>query len=374
MDRSPLRVALDATPLLGPRTGVGVFTAELLDALAIRADLAITAWAATWRGRGRLPAELPTGVRAVERPMAARPLRALWSRVDHPRIERWTGAVDVVHGTNYVVPPTRAAALVSVHDLTMVRFPELCTADTLAYPDLLRRAFERGAHVHTDSHFVAGEVMETFGLPADRVHPVHLGVATVLPAAPGEGRELAGADRYILALGTVEPRKDLPTLVAAFDRLADDDRMVHLVIAGPDGWGAAALASALDGARHRARITRLDRFVTEHERAALVRDAAVLAYPSRYEGFGLPPLEAMQVGVPVVATTAGSLPEVLGDAAEWCEVGDADALGGALHRLLHDDDRRAELTARGLEQAGRYQWTACAEAFAALYTRLATAR
>jgi glycosyltransferase involved in cell wall biosynthesis len=370
--RPPLRVALDATPLLGPRTGVGVFTAELLDALATRSDLSLTAWAATWRGRGQLASELPAGVRAVERPMAARPLRTMWARTEHPAIERWTGAVDVVHGTNYVVPPTRrAAALVSVHDLTVVRFPELCTADTLAYPDLLRRAFERGAHVHTDSRFVAGEVMETFGLPADRVHAVHLGVTPLLAARAGEGRELAGADRYVLALGTVEPRKDIPSLVAAFDRLADDDRDAHLVIAGPDGWGASALAAALERARHGGRINRLDRFVTEHERAALVRDAMVLAYPSRYEGFGLPPLEAMQVGVPVVATRAGSLPEVLGDAAEWCAVGDTDALVAALHRLLHDDERRAELAVLGPEQAARYSWAACADGLEALYRQLA---
>lgn len=370
-----LRVALDATPLLGPRTGVGVFTAELLAALATRDDVELVAWAATWRGRHQLGVEVPDGVRAVERPMAARPLRALWSRADHPVLERWTGAIDVAHGTNYVVPPTRdAAPLVSVHDLTVVRFPELCTGDTLAYPMLLRRAFSRGAHVHTDSQFVADEVAATFDLPADRIHPIHLGIAPVLPAADGEGRTLAGADSYVLALGTVEPRKDLPTLVRAFDLVADQDRDLQLVIAGPDGWGADALADAVVAARHAARITRLARFVSEHERAALVRDARALAYPSRYEGFGLPPLEAMQVGVPVVATIAGSLPEVLGDAAEWCPVGDVDQLATGIRRVVADDERRAELERAGRMQASRYSWAACAEAMALLYATVAQNR
>jgi glycosyltransferase involved in cell wall biosynthesis len=367
-----LRLAVDATPLLGPRTGIGVFAHELLFQLGGRPDLRIAAWSASWRGRGRLAGELPAGVRAVTRPMAARPLRSAWERSPFPPIEWWTGDVDVVHGTNYVVPPSRrAATLVSVHDLTVVRFPELCTADTLHYPGLLRRALDRGAHVHVDSAFVGREVCEEFDLPPERVHTIPLGVSAVPPAVPGEGGELAGADRYVLALGTAEPRKDLPTLVEAFDRLAEHDPLIHLVIAGPDGWGRDELVRSMHRSRHHGRIRRIARFVSEHERAALLYDASVLAYPSRYEGFGLPPLEAMQVGTPVVASRTGSLPEVLGDAAEWCAAGDPQGLAAALDRVLNDDARRRELTSLGLEQAATYSWASCAERFVALYRLLA---
>jgi glycosyltransferase involved in cell wall biosynthesis len=368
-----LRIALDATPLLGPRTGIGAFAAGLVDQLALDPAMAVTAWAATWRGRGDLDAELPAGVRAVHRPMAARPLRVAWASADAPPIQWWTGPVDVVHGTNYVVPPCRdASALVTVHDLTVVHHPELCTRDTLEYPQLLRRAFDRGAHVHTDSRFVAEEVQEVFGLPGDRVHPIHLGVDELEVTEPGLGRGVVGTTgRYVLALGTVEPRKDLPSLVRAFEAVAADHPDTVLAIAGPDGWGSEQLAAALERSPARDRIVRIDRFVSATERAGLVRDATVLAYPSRYEGFGFPPLEAMQVGVPVVATRVGSLPEVLGDAAEWCEPDDADDLAGALHRLLGDEARHDELAAAGPVQAARYSWAACARHLAALYHDLA---
>jgi glycosyltransferase involved in cell wall biosynthesis len=375
MASPPLRLAIDATPLLGPRTGVGMFTAELIAQLATDQTLAVTAWAASWRGRDGLGSQLPAGVRAVTRPMAARPLRQAWARADQPPIEWWTGPVDVVHGTNYVVPPCRdAGALVSVHDLTVVRYPELCTADTLQYPTLLRRAFARGAHVHTDSAAVAAEVCEVFGLPADRVHPVHLGIPPLPETTPGAGADLAGAERYVLALGTVEPRKDLPALVAAFDDLARSDPDTRLVIAGPDGWGTAALAAALGRSPVRARIRRIDGYLDDAARAALVRDARVLAYPSVYEGFGLPPLEAMQLGVPVVATRVGSLPEVLGEAAIWCAAGDHDDLVGALTRALDDDALRAEVITRGRAQAARYSWARCARELADLYQALASSR
>src|SRR5437763_3540051 len=122
-----LRVAVDATPLYGARTGVGAFTAGILAALAARPDVDASAYAVTWRGRGRLAQLLPAGVRAAGGPpLAARPLRWAWRHADIPAIDRWTGAVDVVHATNFVLPPTRrAAGVVTVHDLTPLRFPEL---------------------------------------------------------------------------------------------------------------------------------------------------------------------------------------------------------------------------------------------------------
>ena len=158
-----LRLALDTTSLIGARTGVGTFTAELLARLAPRPELDVTAFAVTRRGARAMAAELPAGVTAVHRPMVARPLRWCWTRSDHPPIEWWTGTVDVVHGPNFVVPPARRAAeVVTVHDLTCVRFPEMCTPDVLQVPGLLRRALARGAWVHTVSEFVAAEVVEAF--------------------------------------------------------------------------------------------------------------------------------------------------------------------------------------------------------------------
>jgi glycosyltransferase involved in cell wall biosynthesis len=377
----PLRLALDATPLLGPRAGIGVFTAALVDRLATRPDLAVTAYGASWRGRGQLAGALGVGVTTTRRPMAARPLRAVWSRLDAPPIDWWTGPADVVHGTNYVTPPARRGVeLASVHDLTVLHHPELCTADTLAYPALVRRALRRGAHIHADSAFVAAEIREAFDLGEDRVHVVPLGVSDLGPGPVEVARALVSPDgnapdatelpRYVLALGTAEPRKDLPGLVAAFDAVAAHDPDLWLVLAGGDGWGTEQLTQAIRTATHRGRIRRLARHVSDVERSALLRSAAVLAYPSRYEGFGLPPLEAMSVGTPVVATRAGSLPEVLGDAAHLCAAGDRDGLAAALTAVLDDGGHRADLAARGRARAATFSWDRCVDELCSLYHRL----
>lgn len=259
-----------------------------------------------------------------------------------------------------------------MHDLTTLHFPDLCTADTLAYPHLIERAVARGAWVHTVSRFVAGEVCAAFSVDPDRVVAIANGCDAPLPEGPSTdaaaGRRLAGGPRYVLALGTVEPRKNLPLLVEAFDAVAAIDPGLRLVIAGPDGWGAEVLASAWERAHHRRRIRRLG-WVSDEQRAALLRGATVFVYPSRYEGFGLPPLEAMAVGTPVVATTAGALPEVLGDAALLITPDDRDALGAALVDVLADDTLRAELAHQGLLRVSRYDWDQCTDDLVALYRR-----
>ncbi len=252
--------------------------------------------------------------------MPARPLHAMWARSNRPRLEWFIGDVDVVHGTNFVVPPTgRAAAIVSVHDLTPLHHPELCNEATLAYPGLIRRALARGAWVHADSAFVADEVVEAFGAEPARVRVVHPGIPDLPFVAEGDataalGRLLPpGTGRFCLTVGTAEPRKDLPGLVRAFAEVAAHHRDVSLVLAGPPGWDEERLTDSISASPARDRIVRTG-WLEAVDLAALLPRASVLAYPSLYEGFGFPPLQAMRAGVPVVATRAGSLPEVLGDA------------------------------------------------------------
>jgi glycosyltransferase involved in cell wall biosynthesis len=368
-----VRVAFDVTSLLGARTGVGAFAGEVLARVARGPDLEVVGYSVSWRGRGRAVGELlPDGVRTARAPMAARPLRELWRRTDWPPIEWWTGTVDVVHGPNFVVPPShrsRAAELATVHDLTCVRFPELCTRDTLQYPDLIRRALRRGAHLHAVSHFVRDEILETFDVDPERVHVVANGVDPVRQGDAAAGRARAGGDRYVLALGTVEPRKDYPLLVAAFDELAASDSDVRLVVAGQDGWGAEAFTAAIERAHHRDRVVRTG-WIDDRARADLLAGAHVFAYPSKYEGFGLPPLEAMAAGTPVVATRAGALPEVLGDGARLVTPGDAGDLAAAIQLVLDDETERKRLVEAGRARVEHYSWDACAEGVVNLYRRL----
>jgi glycosyltransferase involved in cell wall biosynthesis len=375
-----MRIAVDLTSLLDPPTGVATVLRHHLDGLGQRAGAEVVGFAASWRGRDRLAAAVAPGTvdRVVRRPMAARPLREAWRRTDHPRIERWTGQVDLVWGPNFVVPPAKAARLATVHDLTCVRYPELCTADVLQYPALLRRAIAGGAHIHAVSQYVADEVVDALGAKPERVHVVPNGVdPAVATGDAARGRALAGGDRYVLAIGTVEPRKDHPLLVRAFDALVaaapDDD--LRLVIAGADGWGAEALGAAL-GRSVAVRLGRVERlgFVSDRDRADLLAGATCLAYPSVYEGFGLPPLEAMSAGVPVVVTAGGALPEVVGDAARVVPVGDVEALTEALADVTTEGELRADLVARGRARSAASSWDASRAAFAELVARLAADR
>src|SRR5436190_12274410 len=227
-----MRVGFDLTALHDPRTGIGAFTGELLTRLARHDDLDLVGYSASWRGRNEVEQLAPAGVEVATRPMAAQPLRQVWRRIDWPPITWWTGKVDLVHGPNFVVPPGDGAVeLMTVHDLTFVHYPELCKRDVLQFPGLIERALRRGAHVHAVSEFVGREVVDVFKVSSERVHVVPNGVDPIPPGDAGRGREVAGSDRFLLAEGTIEPRKDYPLLIAAFDEIASIDLDVRSVIA-----------------------------------------------------------------------------------------------------------------------------------------------
>ena len=366
-----MRVGIDVTPLLGPRTGIGQVVAALLDALPGVDDPPDLAPYVLSRRAGTA---LPPG--AVALPWPATLAVRTWARVDHPRVDRRLGGVDVLHATNFAVPPLRRGArFVTVHDCWCVRHPTSCRPDVVAASRVMGRALRRGAVAHVATHFMAEEVADLFGAGVRTVR-VPFGVPALDPA-PGPALPAAVAGRpFVLAIGAVDPRKNLDGAVRAFGLPGGPaalDADLLLVLAGPDGAGRPAVDEAVAALPPAvaARVVLLGP-VDDPTRAALLRAARVLAYPSHHEGFGFPVLEAMTAGVPVVASTAGALPEVAGDAAVLVAPGDDDALAAALVRLLTDDAERARFVALGRERAAGHSWAACAAGLVAAWREAAT--
>lgn len=362
-----MRVAVDATPLLREPTGVGHFTAALLDGLARHPEVDVTAFPVSVRGRGRLAAVAPPGVRTVAPPLPARLLRRLWAQRGWPRVDPLIGRHDIVHGPNFVVPPSAAVRVVTVHDLTALHRPELCDDDTVRYPDHIRRAAADGAWIHAVSDAVRDDIVASLGVDHRRVVSVPNGFTPVHGDAAA-GRRLAGTDRYVLAVGTVEPRKDLPSLLRAVDTLATAHPDLVLVHAGGDGWGMEAFSATLGAMDHPGRVRRLGR-TADADLADLYAGARLVAYPSVLEGFGLPVLEAMSAGAPVVSTQVPAIVEVAGDAAMLVPVGDVDALAAAIEGLWTDEELRSTLVQRGHERCGHYDWDRCVASIVELYRR-----
>jgi glycosyltransferase involved in cell wall biosynthesis len=358
----------------------------------------------SWRGTRALPLVAPHGprVRHGRRRAPARLLQAAWARLPWPPVEWLAGPVEVFHGTNFVAPPARrAASVVTVHDLTYLRYPEMVTAASARYRDLVPRALARGAVVCTPSAAVAAEVAAEYRLPPERLVVTPLGVApSWQEATPPDPTWLAARDlpaRYLLFVGSREPRKNLPTLLAAYRHLlaspvpspsppgsapapsgsggVETGLTVRegagtttgvttappLVLVGPAGWG-----EALDTAGLPADAVRTPGYLPEPDLARLVAGAAALVVPSWYEGFGLPALEALACGTPVVAADLPALREVLGDQAELVAPGDPDALAAALARVLRDPGGEPARAARRARAAG-FTWEACAQATLSAY-------
>jgi glycosyltransferase involved in cell wall biosynthesis len=361
-----VRVAIDVGPLHGQRTGIGHAVAGMVGALsAAGADRVSLMPYVTSTRAAREPSQ-----RRLPIPAAAA-LR-LWSRSSAPT-DRWLGQPDVVHGTNYVVPPTRCPRVVSVYDCWFLESPRDVEANVRRAAAVLRRAVDDGAHVATSSAATSTRVRQLLG--TDRVHTIHLGPPPV-PTIPADDRPASlpdlGDDPFILALGTIERRKNIPTLVSAFNRLAREHETVTLVIAGAPGNDDAAVQRAVDRLDPGvARRVRLLGPVSDIEKTWLLANARTLAYPSLDEGFGFPILEAQQLGTPVVASTAGSIPEIAGSAALLSPPLDSEALAANLYWIVNSDDMHAKLARRGLANVRRFTWSATADRLIDLYQSLA---
>ncbi len=358
-----LRVAFDVGPLHGHQTGIGVAVGETLAALRAQHQVDVQPYLLSLRSRPS------PGVRKL--PLPATLAHRWWSHAAPP-VDRFLGRPDVVHGTNYVVPPTRCPRLVSVYDCWFLDHPDDATQDVRRAAAVLRRSVEHGAHVVSCSEATSDRVRELLG--TDQVTTIPLGPLAPHPTDGEWPAELQAhhGHPYVLSLGTVERRKNVPTLVAAFGRLAVEHATARLVIAGAPGNDQAAVDAAVGrlSPPARDRVVQLGR-VDDRLKGRLLANAAALGYVSLDEGFGFPLLEAQAVGIPVVASTAGSIPEVAGAAALLSSSSDIDAIAANLHLALTSTAVRAKLALQAERNLERFSWADTAQQLTDLYLSLA---
>ncbi len=368
----PVRVVIDYRSALTSRSGVGEYTHQMVKALldafpsaATGTPLDLTIFSSSWRDRLRPDADL-RGAARVDRRVPVRVLNFLWHRLEWPPIEAFgAGGFDVAHSMHpLLLPARRAARVVTIYDLDFLAHPERTRAEVRRdYPALARAHAHRADAIVTISHFTARDIERRLEVAIDRV-------AICPPGAPDwpPRRTPPAADAYLLFVGTLEPRKNIGALLDAYESLLARRRdLPPLVLAGRAGaqarpWLERLTRPPLAG---RARATG---YVRPEARRALYEGARLLVQPSFEEGFGMPVLEAMTLGVPVVAANRGALPEVLGDAGLLVDP-EPEAIAGGITHLLDDEALAAACASKGVARARTFRWSDTARGVHHAYVR-----
>ena len=368
-------IAIDYTPALEQGGGIGRYTRELVSALAQIDNRSDYRLFAAGQRRDRLPG-LP-GKNFTWRPssISVEWYARLWHRARLPiPVERWVGNVNLYHATDFTLPPTRkhTRTILTVHDLSFVRAPETAVAGLRAFLNkVVPRSINRADHVLADSEATRNDIIELYGAPPEKISVLYSGVdsrfapvtdRTVLDAM--RARNGIGERPYILSVGTVQPRKNYVRLVETLAALDHPD--IDLVIAGGKGWLNDPLYQRISELGLEERV-RLIGFAADDDLPALYSGAEAFVYPSLYEGFGLPPLEAMACGTPVVASNVSSVPEVVGEAGLLVDPMSVEAICEAVERVLDDQSLRESLREKGIEQAGLFTWKKAAEQLRSIY-------
>jgi len=355
-----VRVVVDVTPLSRPRTGIGNYLRGLVGGLVAAADdIEVVAFGpVSPRGKRNIEEAL-AGLR-VERRLPVVPWahawRTAWSRLGRVSVERLTGPLDVFHFSDWMYPPQRSGLrTTTIYDLVPLRFPDWVTPRTRAmHTAKYRNAARTCDLIVCISRHTADDVAEQLGVARERLAIAYPGLD---PRFRPDGKRPERAQPYVLAVSTNEPRKNLTVAASAFRLLRERRPELTLLVAGAAGHGDEAISG--DGVE-------LLGFVADDELAALYRGAAAFAYPSRFEGFGMPVVEALASGTPVVASSHPSLDEACGDAALRVDPEDAEAFAKTLERAL---DERDGLVAPGLEHARRFTWEATGRTVVEAYRR-----
>lgn len=367
-----MRIAFDGTTLTPGRTGVGYYSEHLLHALAkqSRGDELIVISNRALDTTRALPPLTEVATSGLRTP------RLVWMQTMAARLLRRTGA-DVVHFTNGMMPiASPVPTVVTIHDMSLTLYPE-CHPHRRVWLNrpLVGIAARRATAVITVSESAKRDIVDGYGIDPAKVHVVHEAAAPSFQpvedaARRADVRERYGlAERYLLYVGTIEPRKNLPTLLEAFAARRQSGAMPHqLVLAGPYGWLSRDMQELIDRLRIADAIRQIG-YVPFSDLPAIYSAAEMFVFPSIYEGFGLPVVEAMACGTPVITGSAAALIEVAGGAAVHVNPLSVRALGDALAELAANPARRQEMSAAGLVRARTFSWDRAAAETLAVYGR-----
>lgn len=369
-----IRVGIDYTAAVRQQAGIGRYTRGLIGALA--ALDRETSYVLLSAGRDPSGRRWPPNFRQCALPLTDRHLSILWQRLRLPLpVEAFTGRLNLFHSPDFVLPPVaRARTVLTVHDLSFLHYPECSSKPLLAYllcsvPPAVRRADA----ILADSESTRRDLVELLQVDEERITVIYPGVEPHFAPNGDDGALQAILARYgirrpyLLSVGTLQPRKNFVRLIRAYHALREERHIPHqLVIAGGRGWLFDEIHATIASLRLEEQV-RLTGFVADEHLPALYRGAELFAFPSLYEGFGIPVLEAMACGTPVVTSTTSSLPEAAGEAALLVPPNDVDALTEALWCALDDSALRNALRARGFEQVKRFSWAESARRLRAVY-------
>ncbi len=377
-----MRIGIDYTAAVQQGAGIGRYTRNLVRALAaLDSRNRYTLFLAGGWGEGDGLGGWPANFRRRSVPLSDRWMHILWQRLHVPvPIQLFTGPLDLYHSPDFVLPPTaRTPAILTVHDLSFLRFPQFFVAGFRKYLEAaVSRAVKNAQHILADSESTRKDLVELMDVASTRVSVLYPGVEPRFrPVKDTEllhavRRRYALPERFILGLSTLQPRKNFDGLIKSFHKLSQQRRAhpetenLHLVIGGGKGWMYEDILALVKRLRLEGRV-HFPGFVADQDLPILYSLASVFAFPSWYEGFGLPVLEAMACGTPVVAANNSSLPEVVGQAGIMVDAGDTDALCETLGELVCNDLLRLRLVAAGHEQASLFTWKEAAERLLSVY-------
>lgn len=370
-----MRIGIDYTAAISQKAGIGRYTREIIKHLAeidkINSYVLLTPPQASGL-------DFPPNFQGKKLPLPERWMTILWHRLRFPLwVEVFTGPLDVFHSPDFVLPPVKAArTILTVHDLSFLRLPHCSEPHLRAYLSKAVPRSARRAHlILADSENTRQDVIELLDIPPGRVEVLYAGVDERFRPI-GETAEVRTRyrlpERFILSVGTLEPRKNYERLIEAFALLkgrvpsASD---VKLVIVGQKGWLYEGIFAAVERLNLQGEII-FSGYVADEDLPALYSAAELFVYPSLYEGFGLPPLEAMACGTPVVASSAPCLPEVLGDAALFAPPDEVEAMASAMERALLDEGLRHQLREKGFSRAKAFSWEKSARKLLEVYGRV----